>query len=813
VGLSGVLLRVVLLALTVAGGTGDGNTPVVADVKVVGGVSITPDTVEYYLGVAPGDPYDPAKIAANFHRFWDSGLVEELEVEAEDIAPGKVRLIVTLKERPKITDYEFKGNKKVSSSSLREKLDTAGVTMRRNVPLRASELQRLRQAILDIYAKEGYASAVVEPKTEDVGPNLKKVVFHIDEGAKVRIGKISFAGNHVFSDRRLRHALKKLKQRSLLHLFGKKLIWSKESWGEDSENLKKFYMNHGYKDVIVGEPQVDLVARNPNGKTQKEKKYRMRITIPVQEGHKFRLGSLTVAGSTVFPPEKLRKLYEVKIGKTYKWSAIDDGNEAVRTLYQSRGYIYAYTNQALVDEADHPDVVDVTVNVYEGDRYRLGRIEFQGNTKTQEKVLRREFRLLEGDWMNMTVFRRSVFKVNQLGYFKLTDDPLDFKFDDKKKLVDVTVKGQEVGRTDIQFGAGYSELDHFFAQFMFNTRNFLGRGEVFGLSVSSGARQDMYSLSFTEPYFLDQRMAIGGSVYKQKLDILDYFRDEKGFTALWGLGSGDFGQFSLVYAYQDVLAKYTALRVGNAGGEPSFPHHQPIQPPYENIPRPDVFTDTFTGRTSSFTPSYTYDSRDDPFDPSQGLVYFGHLRLAGGPLGGDFDYVRPEIGLSWFKPLNPRMRYIFAANVAAGIIIPYRGSEIPIYDRYRLGGETSLRGLPYYGVLPRKSNGEEFLDANGVALGGDRFLQVNLEYQIKVGGPVKFILFSDIGNTWYDTQGWQLGLLRYTAGAELRIFLPMFQAPLRFIYGINLKPYGAVPSQGLPAEKRSDFQFSIGTTF
>jgi outer membrane protein insertion porin family len=784
--------------------------PVIAEVKVVGGVTINADTVEYYLGVSKGDPYDPEAIAKSFKRFWDSGLVEELKIEAEDIAPGKVRLIVTVEERPTVTEYTFSGNKKLSTSSIKDKLDTANVPLKRNVPLRESELQRLKQAILDVYAKEGYASATVEPVVTNVGPNAKKVTFRIDEGAKIKIAKIRFEGNKVFSSRRLRGALKKIKEKSLLHLFGKKLIWSKESWGEDSENLKKFYMNHGYKDIVVGEPRVDLIARNPRGKTQKGKKYRMVITIPVQEGKPFRMGELSITGNTVFPSKALRKLYEVKPGRRYKYSAVEDGNEAVRNLYQSRGYIYAYTNQDLVARKDKPDTVDVQVSIYEGDRFRLGRIEFSGNTKTQDKVLRREFRLLEGSWMDMAMFKRSVFKVNQLGYFKLKDDPVEFKFDDKNKVVNVLLKGQEVGRTDIQFGAGYSELNHFFAQVAFNTRNFLGRGETFGIAIQSGSQASQYSLSFSEPYFLDKRMLIGGSVYKEKLDITTYIRDAKGGSVIWGAGLGDFDQFSIGYSYEDVSAQYTTARQVLPGGGGN-PHRPPVQPPYTGIPGEPLFYATYTGRTSSITPGYAYDSRDDPFDPSSGTSTFARVRYAGGPLGGDFQYWRPEAGITWYHPLSRKT--VFAANFEGGIIVASGGTEIPVYDRYRLGGERSLRGFSYLSVLPRKANGEEFLDAFGVPLGGDRYLQLNLEYQIKVGGPLKFILFSDVGNTWNETQGWDLSLLRRSVGAELRVFLPVFQAPLRFIYGINLKPYPAVPSQNLPAEDRADFEFSIGSTF
>ena len=797
------LLLAVLGGVAAAAASAATTPAVVEEIRVEGGISISQETVEYYLGVSPGDPFDEEEIAKNFRKFWESGLVEELKVETEEIEPGKVRLIVTFKERPKVSEYAFQGNKKLSTSTIREKLDEQNVTLYRNVPLRLSEVQRIRRAISEVYTKEGYSSAVVEPVIEDAGANTRKVVFKIDEGAKVRISTIRFEGNQVYSDSRLKAALKKTKEREWYRPWGKKIIWSKENWGEDSENLKKFYRNRGYKDIVVGEPSVELVARHPEAPTQKKKKISSIVTIPVEEGKRFRLASVKVAGNTVFPEEQLLPLFEVKSGKIYNYSRVEEGAEAIRNLYHSRGYIYAYTSQRPIQSAAAPDLVDVVVDIYEGDRFRLGRLEFAGNTKTQEKVIRREFRLVEGDWMNLSLFRTSVFKVNQLGYFKLTEDPVEFSFDQEHKLVNVVVKGQEVGRTDIQFGAGYSELDGLFAQFMFNTRNFLGRGETLGVSLSSGRRADSYVLSFSEPYFMDRRMMVGGSLYNQKQELFDYEREAKGGSLMWGAGLGVFDNFTLGYSYEDVYAKYTVIRYGQAGEEPRNPHRRPLPPPYKDIPLPDRYYDTYNGVTSSLTPGYFYDSRDDPFDPNQGMSVYSRLRFAGGPLGGDFNYLRPEFGVSLYHPL--RRRVILAGNFEAGYIRPFGGTTIPIYDRYRLGGERSLRGFPYYSVLPRKANGDYFYTEGGARLAGDRYLQLNLEYQIKVGGPVKLIFFTDIGNTWHELQGWDLGLLRYSTGAELRIFLPVFQAPLRFIYGINLDPF--------PDEKRSDFEFSIGTTF
>jgi outer membrane protein insertion porin family len=354
----------------------------------------------------------------------------------------------------------------------------------------------------------------------------------------------------------------------------------------------------------------------------------------------------------------------------------------------------------------------------------------------------------------------------------------------------------------VQFGAGYSELDGFFAQAMFNTRNFLGRGETLGVSAQVGGRADYYTLSFTEPYLFDRRILLGASIFKTSQDITGYYRETTGASMTVGLGLTTFGSVSALLSYEDVQSRFAVSRFGIPGDETGG-HVPPVDiPPLEPEPLERVYEE-FDGRTVSLTPAYNMDSRDDPFDPNGGNRFTLRLRLAGGPLGGDFDYVRPESTYSKFISLGKKS--VAAMNAEIGQFFPYDESPIPLYERYRLGGDRSLRGFEYYSIVPRTPEGEYFRTEQGSIMGGDRYWLLNLEYQYRLGGPVKLVLFTDIGNTYHEDQGWDWGWYRHSVGAELRIFLPIFQAPIRFIYGYNLEPF--------LNEDKSDFQFSIGTTF
>jgi outer membrane protein insertion porin family len=309
-------------------------------------------------------------------------------------------------------------------------------------------------------------------------------------------------------------------------------------------------------------------------------------------------------------------------------------------------------------------------------------------------------------------------------------------------------------------------------------------------------------LSYTEPYFLDRRILIGGSIFKTSLDYTDFYRETTGATLSTGLGVGTFSSVSALISYENVFSEFAVQR-GGLVGEPTGGHDRPVDPPPVVPGDREVAVETIEGRVVAISPSYNVDSRDDPFDPNRGKRFNARLRFAGGPLGGDFDYIRPN--LSWTQFTSITQKLVFAYRGEVGIFWPYNNSEIPLYERYRLGGDRTLRGLPQYSVLPRTEEGRYFLTENGSRMGGDRYWLANVELQFRIGGPVKLVAFTDLGNTYHEDQGWDLSLYRHSVGLEMRIFLPIFQAPIRFIYGVNLDPF--------PDEESSDFQFSIGTTF
>jgi outer membrane protein insertion porin family len=697
----------------------------------------------------------------------------------------------------------------LSAPQIKDRLKEAKTEMQPGAPLSLRDLARARSTIADYYVEQGFRSASVDFKIEDLSKTEKKVTFTIDEGDKVKIESIKFTGNHAVSSQTLRNAMHKTKVATFWRILSENTTYSQANYEADVESIKQVYQSKGYKDIVVKDPILDVYVVDPKAKKTKR---RVRITIPVVEGDKFYTNQIRITrvekngqpgenpDPTVLPKEvQLKKFDELKPGSVLNRDRLIEGLAQIEQMYKSRGYIFWFADPVYLEVGNHR--VDVDVKMFEGDKYYLGRLEVQGNTQTRDKVIRREFALDEGDVMDMEAVKKSVQKIQQLGYFKMSEEP-GFSVRDEEKKVDVVIKGQETSRNEIQFGAGYSGFDGFFGQFSFQTRNFLGRGEVIGASVQLGKVSNYVDLSYTVPWFMDRNQTVGLSIFRRKVNYLSIDELREGGTVFYGKGIGLFDSVSLLYSYENISASFPVRSAQTPPGQP---------------PPPQKFTDT-SGKTSSVTPAYRYDSRNDPFDPTAGFRLFASVQFAPQFLGSSTLFIKPLLGSTIYIPVRIPRHALLALNVDAGYIHPISGSELPIFERFQLGGEQSLRGFQQGAVVPvQPKTYQVFTDQFGRILGGNKFFVVNVEYQFVQVGPAKLLAFFDFGNNFFDTQNFSFQNLRSAAGAELRIFLPIFQAPLRFIYAFNLHPITPIDQFGFPIdylkEKPSGFTFSIGRTF
>lgn len=767
--------------------TPNASGTIVERFEAVGNESVASDTIRVYLGISPGDAYMPEAIQRNFVNLWQTGLFDDIRIETEQGETGViVRAIV--KERPRIGSVEFRGNKELNQTKVNEALERDKVDLHVGNTIEQTLIKRGAEAIKRAYTDAGFEGVQVDTIIEDLQqPGDKRIVYVINEGIKAKVASIDFVGNKRFSDRRLRGVMKEVKRHNLITWIRKKNLYIPSKLDEDLEHIKNYYQDHGYQKVAFGDPQVQTVGK------------RVRITIPVKEGEVHTFGEVTVSGNTVFTSEQIIGDWPLEKGETLRRKPIQARIDAFDEAYRMRGYIYAYVDPEYVDRGNN--VVDVNIRVFEGDQFRLGRLEFEGNTTTKDKVLRREIFLEEGQIMDMETFKQSIYKLGQLGYFKVTDNP-DFEVNPESKTVDITVKGIEEGKNDIQFGGGYSEGGGFFMQAMFATRNFMGEGENFSLGYQRGQRTNYFSIAYSDPWFLDTPNSLGVSLYNRETILpraFGYEQRGKGGTIAYGYRLRRFDSVSFVYGYERARSVYETVEAPDPNG---------------NIPVPAISDLRFT--TSSIVPSYRFDSRDNPFDTMRGSRFAASLGYAGGPLGGTIDMFKPTLAATKFFRLSRKSS--FSVNMEGGYILPFGEDDdcaykyeelsrditqlcIPTAERFLVGGESSVRGFRYGTLGPY----ENYPNYGLRPAGGYSYHTYNFEYLYRLNDPLRLVLFGDAGRAYGYKEDFDFSKLRYSFGAELRVFLPVFQFPLRFIYAVNPSPEAN--------DDFESFQFTIGNTF
>lgn len=775
----------------------------IQEIEFQGLVTLTEDTVAHYLFGRPSEgdvrQLDLDELDERIKKLWDRQLIDDIQVGVEPV-PGGVKLIVQVVERPILVSIDYVGIKRVNRNDILEAADRERIEVYENQPLELGELGRLKRAIEELYKEKGYRFAQVDFTLEEIGKGQRRAIFTIDEGNKVKIGDIDFDGNTVFGDWRLRQAMKKTKESGLISRIAKKDIYNPAKIEEDLETVRDLYRKAGYKDVLLADPELNVEAKRPDAASIEAQKRRLQITVPIEEGERWRFGEISFEGNEVFSDELLLRQFERPRGGWLRSKVIDDAEETIGKMYSSIGYIFSDVETELVERDDN--VADVVVKIDEADQFRVGRIEFEGNSKTRDKVLRRELLVQEGTVMNMTAVQNSLLKIRQLNYFSVNEEePVQFDFDADDKTVDLLIQGEEAERTELQFGGGWSEFDGFFGQFALRTTNFLGRGETLGVSVQNGRQRSIYDLEYQIPWFLDRPQHLGFRIFNQEFDYtvltgVDFRQKFSGGSVSYGRSFRNFQSMSLIFSFSDTEDVRT-LNVGDG------------QPP---------ISQELNFKTASLRPYWTRNTLDSRYEPSRGSRLTGSIELAAAALGSDINFYRPLVTYTWFHPVSRRtLKSSFGFNVEAGYIAAFGDSLVDDgpggrdsaglfpQQRFFLGGDNSVRGFNRRSIVVRNTDGTIRRDEFGFPLGGTSMFLFNLEYHVQLAGPFRVVLFGDAGGVFDEDQSFDTSLLRYSAGAELRIRVPLFPAPLRFIYAINLE------------EKINDqfksLDFSLSTTF
>ncbi|MGB5890165.1 MAG: outer membrane protein assembly factor BamA [Thermoanaerobaculia bacterium] len=758
----------------------------ILDIQFEGLEALTPETLLFYLELEQGQVYNAEELNDKVHALWGRGLVDDISIEGKQLDDG-VRLLITIKERPTLRSVNYKGLKKVERNDITDRIAKDRIRVREGDPLNMGELFRLKAAIEDLYAEKGFRLAEAQFNIERVSVTDCTVDFSIDEGDKVRIEDIDFEGNTVYRDLRLRFVMKNTQKSNWITRVLKKDVYNTAKFDEDLDKLRALYRKAGYKNVVIGDPQVDLRAKKPSAETVKEQKRRMFITVPIEEGDRWKLGEITIEGNERFSDELLLRLLKKPQGGWLKASVIDDGVETITEVYSNSGHLFVKVETELVERENQ--VADLIIHVDEGEQYRIGRIEILGNTRTKDKVIRREMGIQEGYVLNTGALKNSLLRIGQLEFFHIDqEDPVAFDFNEEEKTVDLTLNGEEGERTELLFGGGFSEIDGFFGQVQFRTRNFLGRGETVAVSLQAGSRQSIFDVSYFVPWFLNKPQNAGIQLFKRSLDYSqlssqNVFQDSQGVVLTYGRNLSLFRTLTFAYTFADTDERRTAFSVT---GEP--------------------ISQEFKRTVSSLRVSFTKDRRDSRLQPTMGMRYGVSADVAGGVLGGDTDFYRLQPFFTKYLPVTKTgLRTVVAFNTRLGWVEPYGGQILLFNDRFYLGGENSIRGFEFRSIWVRDKDGNTVTDPSGFPLGGERSFQMNLEYILLVGGPFRVVLFQDTGKVFLGEQDFSAKNFSATAGVEFQVNVPMLGAPLRFIYSSNIRPF--------PDDRFQTFQFSIGPSF
>lgn len=792
------LLGAGLLALVPAGaalGQLAADGPRVAVVDVQGNQFLQRETLLYYVSTKPGDRYDERRLRDDFRRLWDTGFLEDMVLDVRDSAQGKL-VTFQVRERKRIQVVDYRGSKALTNSTIEDELKKKDAALKIDTFYDLGKARRVEGIIKELLIQKGRPFGTVKHDAKNIGSAGTQVSFVIDDGPKAKVKSVDFTGNTVFSDRALRRRMKQIKPSGFWNLswLSGKTKYTEEKWSGgpegDKARLQDHYLDHGYVTAAIGEPKVTYTDGKSGFLKKKPVKW-MHLEIPVTEGDQYRVGDIKFEGLTVFKEEAVRPIFKLQSGEIYREKHLKKGFEKLRDVYGAQGY-FQFTGVPQRKPDPARKVVDVVLAMEEDKKYYIGKIRFAGNESTRDKVIRREIYMNEGEVFSTEALKLSIRRINQLGYFKPMEGAPDFGLNPKRDdQLDITFKVEEQNRNQFTFGGGVSGLEGTFLNASFSTANFLGLGETLQLAAQTGKRTKNYQLAVTEPYLFDRPITAGFDLFRRKLIIqsysnfVGYVDDRTGLGLVSGFPVGRFSRVFMNYAYEIV-------DIGKLPEEFRLPGDEQL-----------IDQNFYTRRRESrVTPTFVYNTVDNPWTPHSGSKVSLSTTLTGGFLGGTLDYIRPEFELIHYIPQSRRVALGLRLN--GSYIRPFSDTkDLPYYLRFRVGGEQQVRGYNIQAIGP-----VDYIGTQAVSPGGNKYLIFNAEYTIDLFGPLRGLLFFDAGNAFRDNELVRLKQMRISTGAELRFLMPVLNVPFRLIYAFNpnIDPNDRV------TDKRT-FKFAVGTTF
>jgi len=731
----------------------------VKDIRVEGIQRTEAGTVFSYLPIKVGDTVNEERVTAAVKALYATGFFKDVRLEAD----GNI-LVVLIEERPAIAQVEVTGSKEFDAKQLKEGLKQVGLAESRIFD--RALLERAERELKNQYISRGKYGVQITTTVTPLERNRVALNFEISEGEVAKIRQINFVGNKVFKDKDLAGEFV-LSTPGWLTWYSKNDQYSKPKLQGDLENLRSFYLNQGYLEFTIDSTQVSITPDKRD----------IFIAVNLTEGKKYKVAEIKLAGDLIVPEAELIKLIQLKPGDVFSRERLTETTKLIQDRLGNEGYAFASINP-VPDINREKDEVTFTLYIDPGRRVYVRRIGIFGNTNTRDEVVRREMRQLESGWYNTDILKRSKQRVDKLGYFSdvQVDTPAVPGTTDQ---VDVEVKLTERATGNLTAGIGYSTAEKIILSAGISQTNIFGTGNALSFQVSTGSVNQIYSLSYTNPYYTDDGVSRGFDVYKRDVDTSTLNSVNSYKTSTMGTGV----RFGVPITEYDTVHYGLAFERTDIG---LF-----INPSLRYI----EYLKEFGPQTDSYVGSIGWvgDKRDSVIYTTSGTLQ--RITEETGLPGGDLTYYRASYQHQWYHPLTRNL--VFYTNGQIGYASGYDGKPLPFYKVYYLGGVNSLRGYETASVGPK--------DLNGDALGGSHLLQGSAELLFPFPGLEKdksvrlswFVDAGTVGET-YDFQE-----MRYSTGLAFNWYSPV--GPLKVSFAKAFK--------NQPGDKLQRVQFTLGTVF
>ncbi len=713
------------------------QAPIIKQIDIRGNRKVESDAIRQRIQTRVGDPFSPGKIRADVEALFKMGYFDDVVVEAEELEGG-LRVIYVVNEKPTVRSIRIDGATEIDESDIRDRIDIAEGTV-----FDAQAVGRNADKIRDLYEEEGYYTAQTVGRFERVSEREVDVVFGIQEGDLFFVRDITFVGNKGLKASKIAGVMA-TKERFFIPWFRPGVL-KRSDLDQDVERIKALYLDQGYLRVQVAQPEirVDEAAK------------RLDIVVQIDEGPRFRLGRVDLAGSKIFKLDELLATLKLPKQEFFSRDVLRKDLAVLTGKYAELGYVFADVVPVTRVRQEEP-IVDVTFEITEGIKTFVERIEIQGNTKTRDKIIRRHLELAEGDIYNGKLLQQARVAVQRLGYFEQVNVKTARGSAPDKLLVTVDVKERPTGRVGI--GGGFSTSGGAIGTVFLSEDNIFGLGKRIRLSAALGTVTSQLNFRYDDPFFLDSEYSMSLSVF-DRISTFDDFDEERVG------GEIGFGRRFLKYNSVSLGYLYESVEISDVDESAS------------DVLKEEEGTTT----TSSVNFALSRDTRDNPAGPMRGYRVSLNNEVAGGFLGADNDFYKTILDGRYHFPIFPEQRVIGMIRARGGFVDAYGGtSQVPLQERFFLGGPNSFRGSEFRELSPR--------DENGDRIGGNKFALFTTEVEFPVLRGLSNIdgaLFADAANNVAQGEDFDLDL-QYAFGVGVGVVTPF--GPVRVDLAYNPDP-------------------------